>query len=119
MARAHLEELTEKTFDKYNTDGPADRVYRAVSGHVVPPWPENKDGVVKHKWRAAVSLAAIAGGDAVVAMVTAGIIDPGQLAKAVRELYGCGAYDAFTNDTGPNPHAQGRGKAIGYSGNTA
>lgn len=119
MARKDLDTLTETTFDRYNTDGPSERVYKAVSGHPVPTWPENKDGVVKHKWRAATSHAAIAGGDAVVAMLADGITDPDRLRSALRDLYGCGAWDSFANDTGPNPHASGRGKAIGYSGNAA
>ena len=113
---SRLEDLTKATFHTYNTDGPPERVYRAVSGHVVPTWDENRDPVVMHKWRAATSHAAIAGADAVIALVAAGKTDPGELRAAVLAAFGCGEWDAFANTTGPNPHA-GKGKAIGYSGN--
>ena len=119
MSKA-LEDLTKATFHTYNTDGPPERVYRAVSGHDVPLWDNNKDAVVQHKWRAATSCAAIAGADAVIAAVRAGKTDPEELRAAVFAAFGCGEWDAVANTTGPNPHApKGQGKAISYSGNCA
>jgi hypothetical protein len=116
---SRLEELTQTTFHAYNTDGPPERVYRAVSGHDVPLWHANKDSVVKHKWRAATSHAAIAGAESVIALVAAGETDPEKLRAAVLAALGCGEWDNFANTTGPNPHAPKGGKAIGYSGNAA
>jgi hypothetical protein len=114
-----LETLTQESYDRYNTDGPTSRVYTAVGGHPVPRWSENRDAVVKHKWRAATSHAALAGGEAVIALVAAGETDPEKLRRAMLSDLGCGPWDDFANTTGANPHALGRGKAIGYSGNVA
>jgi hypothetical protein len=114
-----LEQLTQEAYDRYNTDGPASRVYTAVGGHPVPRWPENRDHVVLHKWRAATSHAAIGGAEAMIALVAAGETDPEKLRAAALSAFGCGPWDDFANTTGPNPHAQGRGPAICYTSNVA
>lgn len=119
LSRMKIDKLAAEAYDHYNTNGPPDRVYRAVGGHQVPTWDDNRDHVVKHKWRVATSHAALTGAEAMIALMQAGETDPAKLRAAALDAFGVGEWDAFANTTGPNPHAQGRGKAIGYSGNVA
>ncbi len=113
-----LEQLTIGAYGAYNEAGPPGRVWLTWDGKRVPAF-ENTSEVVRHKWRAATSHAAIHGGAFVIGLVAAGERDPMVLAKAVAARFGCGPWDDFANGTAPNPHAQGSGQAISYTGNTA
>lgn len=82
-----LQDVTAAAFAAYNAGGPPERANLTHDGKPVPSFEKLSPSVV-HKWQCAVSTAALAGADHVIALVAESDADGARLRAAVHALFG-------------------------------